>query len=479
MKRLWNRVLPSSLAGQLVGLILVAIVATQLFSLWLFTDERRLAMLELAGGRVVARTAALVELLDDTPVELHDQIRRAASSPLTYYWISDRPALSRSGSGATVQRIRRALIEEIGTQRQIRTQIGRNVELPRRSRHRNHISGARVSGANDSSARNRARPTRVIPLVVAMSVQLNSGRWLNMSASLNMQRGSLERVLVSVGLMAVATILIIVFTVRRLTRPLRNLAKAADQLGRGGEGSQVIEAGPREIRSAINAFNIMQERLTRYVQDRTSMLAAISHDLRTPITSLRIRAEFVDDEENRNRISATLDEMQRMVEATLAFARDEANREPQSRVDLGEFLDAIVTDYQDMGKPVRLDATPAQDGERTIVSFRPIAVKRALRNLIDNAVRYGNEAAIACSVDGDLVSITISDGGPGIPEERLEEVFEPFLRLEASRSEKTGGIGLGLAIARSNIHAHGGTLTLKNRQEGGLMAIVQLPRAAQ
>ena len=463
----WRRIslLPRSLAGQLIALILAAIVVSQLFALWLFTDERRLALLELAGGRVVARTAALVELLDDTPAELHNQIRRAASSPLTYYWMSDLPALAQSGSGPTVNRIRQALSEEIGSQREIRTQVGRNIAVPRHPRQR----------LRDDGRPKKRAGTRLVPIVVAMSVQLDNGRWLNMAASLNMQRSSLQRVLVSIGVMAIAITLIIVFTVRRLTKPLRNLAEAADQLGRGAEGLHVTEAGPQEIRSAIGAFNVMQERLTRYVQDRTSMLAAISHDLRTPITSLRIRAEFVDDEENRSRIIATLDEMQRMVEATLAFARDEAKREEQNRVDLGEFLDAIVTDYQDMGQPVRFATElPAAD-DRTIVSCRPIAMRRALRNLIDNAVRYGDEAVIGYAASGGSISITVSDDGPGIPEGQLDEVFEPFLRLEESRSETTGGIGLGLAIARSNIHAHGGTLRLENRKPNGLKALVTLP----
>ncbi|MCY6381170.1 ATP-binding protein [Hoeflea prorocentri] len=464
---IWQRITlwPRTLAGQLIGLILIALVVSQIFTLWLFTDERRVALIELAGGRVVARTAALVELLDDTPPQLHDQLRRAASSPLSHYWISNRPALEKSGENRTDQRIRRALTDEIGEDRDVRTQVGPNIEIPRY-----HRGKPRADRPEKKSA------TRRVPLVVAMSVQLESGRWLNMASSLNMQRSSLERVFASIGIMAIAVIVIVGFTVRRLTKPLRNLADAADQLGRGAEGLQVAEAGPHEVRSAIHAFNVMQERLTRYVQDRTKMLAAISHDLRTPITSLRIRAEFVEDEENRDRIIQTLDEMQRMVEATLAFARDEASGEQQSRVDLGEFLDAIVTDYQDMGQPVQFDGGLSENSGRIIVTCRPLAIKRALRNLIDNAVRYGGEAGIGLSDDERSVRITISDKGPGIPEDRLDEVFEPFLRLEDSRSEETGGIGLGLAIARSNIHAHGGTLKLTNREQGGLTATVVLPK---
>lgn len=460
---------PRSLGGQLIALILAAIIVSQLFTLWLFTDERRGALLEFAGGTVVSRTAALVELLNDTPPHLHEQIRTAASSPLLYYWISAGPALRESGSAPADQRIQQRLQREIGEDRIVRTEVGRNITVPRY-----HRQGA--PKRQKAKPQNNQLRTRNVPLIVAMSVQLDSGSWLNMAASLHFQRNSLIRIFVTVGIMAIAVIIIIAFTVRRLTRPLRGLAEAAERLGRGDDVEQLPAAGPPEVRSAIHAFNVMQERLTRFVQDRTAMLAAISHDLRTPITSLRIRAEFIEDDENRNRIISTLDEMQRMVEATLAFAKDEANREETSRVDLAEFLDAIVVDYQDMKQPVNLTAPAVGADGRTVFACRPIAMKRALRNLIDNAVRYGEEAAVGYQVGADAITITIGDTGPGIPEESLEDVFEPFLRLETSRSEETGGIGLGLAIARSNIHAHGGTLVLRNAPEGGLIATVTLPR---
>ncbi len=467
----WQRLslLPRSLAGQLIALILAALIVSQLFTLWLFTDERRAALLELAGGTVVSRTASLVELLDETPPQLHEQIRNAASSRLLYYWISARPAVEDTGSGPVDRRIRQALQRELGEERAIRTEVGRNIAVPRY--HRPHQARPRAAA---EAKKTKTPRTRNVPLIVAMSVELESGRWLNMAARVNFQRTSLFRSFVTVGIMGVAVIIIIVLTVRRLTRPLGGLASAAEQLGRGDDVATLAEAGPPEVRGAIRAFNVMQERLTRFIQDRTAMLAAISHDLRTPITSLRIRAEFIEDEENRNRVIQTLDEMQRMVEATLAFAKDEANREPTSRVDLGEFLDAVVVDYQDMNQPVTLASSSTAD--RVIFACRPIAMKRALRNLIDNAVRYGEKASVGYFADADTVTITVRDFGPGIPADKLDAVFEPFLRLEASRSEDTGGIGLGLAIARSSIHAHGGTLQLRNAPEGGLLATITLPR---
>ncbi len=461
--------MPRSLAGQLIALILAAIVISQTFTLWLFTDERRAALVELTGGTVVARTASLVELLNETSPDLHDDIRRAASSPLLYYWISFRPALDESGINPLDQRIRKRLIDQIGPQVDIRAEVGRNVVVPRY--HRGQVKHPAAGGKQKKKVQSK----RSVPLVVALSVQLDDGRWLNMAASMNLQRSSLLRIFITVGIMAIAIIIIIAFTVRRMTRPLQNLAVAAEQLGRGGKGENIEASGPPEVKSAIEAFNVMQERLTRFVQDRTRMLAAISHDLRTPITSLRIRAEFIEDDENRNRIIMTLDEMQRMVEATLAFARDEANREEPARVDLGELLDAIVADYEDMGQQVHLAQTAKERRTRTIITCRTISIKRALRNLIDNAVRYGKEAQIDFSAGDQGITITIADRGPGIPQDRIADMFEPFVRLDTSRSEETGGIGLGLAIARSNIHAHGGVLKLENRTQGGLIATVSLP----
>ncbi|MBW8639781.1 HAMP domain-containing protein [Hoeflea sp. WL0058] len=469
---------PPSLATQLISLTLAAIIISQAFALWLFTDERRLALMELAAGTVVSRTAALVELLDESPPQLHEQIRNAASSPLLYYWISEKPLLQHSGKERVNERILKSLQRLLGDGRQIRTDAGRDIEIPHYRPHRDRRED-REGGKDRVKPRERLdrppppRYSRNVPLVFAMSIQLDDGNWLNMAADLSMPRGSLFRTMLAAGLMAVGVILVIAFTVRRLTKPLRRLAEAADALGRGDDPQELKEAGPPEVRSAIYAFNVMRERLTRFITDRTAMLAAISHDLRTPITSLRIRAEFIDDEENRDKMIATLDEMQRMVEATLSFARDEAQREALGRVNLAEFLDAIVADYQDMGQPVSL-AIPDHVA-RTVVSCRPIAIRRALRNLIDNALRYGEEARVGFTPRTDGVEITVTDSGPGIPEERLNDIFEPFVRLETSRSEETGGIGLGLAIARSSVQAHGGALTLANNKGGGLTAKIMLP----
>jgi signal transduction histidine kinase len=258
--------------------------------------------------------------------------------------------------------------------------------------------------------------------------------------------------------------------IRRATGPMRQLAVAADRLGRGENFEPLPETGPRETRLANIAFNRMRERLERYIRDRTAMLAAIAHDLRTPITSLRLRAEFIEDEEAKAKILETLAEMQAMTDAVLAFARGDSESEPTRPTDVTALAESIVEDVSASGRDARFEESPA-----VTLTCRPLALKRGLGNLIDNATLYGDRARVKVEADAEEIRIVIDDDGPGIPAADLERVFEPFVRLENSRSRETGGAGLGLAIARSIFRAHGGDVTLRNRPEGGLRAVASLP----
>ena len=201
------------------------------------------------------------------------------------------------------------------------------------------------------------------------------------------------------------------------------------------------------------------------------MLAAVSHDLRTPITSLRLHAEFVEDDETRTKILAALDEMQRMTEEALAFIREDMQREETRNVDLHALLDSVAADLAELGHDIAV-----ADSGRILVACRASALRRALRNLLENAAAYGARATAWIEGDGEETRVVVEDEGPGIPEAELERVFEPFVRLEASRSRETGGSGLGLAIARGIVRGHGGDIVLANRAEGGLRATVALPR---
>ena len=304
----------------------------------------------------------------------------------------------------------------------------------------------------------------------SVALQLVDGTWLNFSfASVKtLPFSSWSQLLALAG--GIAAVMILgVGAVRLITRPIESLASAAEELGRGARPGDVPEAGLNEVRLAARAFNRMHHRIRRMIADRTQMIAAISHDLRTPITRLRLRAEFVEDPEEQQKMLADLDQMEAIIKSTLAFAREDADTEPTSPVDLR----ALLQDVAETHPPARLTAR-----EPCTLRARPVALRRCFNNLVENAVRYGGSAEIAMRDLADAVEVTVDDRGPGIPEDRLQDVFRPFVRLEESRNRDSGGAGLGLAIARSVVLAHGGTIILANRPEGGLRALVRLPKAA-
>ena len=262
--------------------------------------------------------------------------------------------------------------------------------------------------------------------------------------------------------------------VNKATRPLSVFAAAAERLGVDVNAEPLTESGPSEVRRAANAFNTMQTRIKRFIHDRTQMLAAISHDLRTPITRMRLRAEFVEDELERRKMLSDLDEMEAMIGATLTFARDDAANEQAESVDVAAIVAALCGDERAAGRDVTYSG-PDSVG----LIARPLALKRAINNFVDNAVKYGRVARVSLILGREELAIRIDDDGPGIPLRENERVFAPFIRLESSRSRETGGAGLGLTIARNAIRSMGGDVELINRPEGGLRVKVTLPVAQE
>lgn len=280
-----------------------------------------------------------------------------------------------------------------------------------------------------------------------------------------------SRFWVHMALTLAAVIAASLVAVRMVTRPMLRLAQAADAFGRDLDAPPLPETGPTETRRAAEAFNRMQLRLRRLIAERSRALAAVSHDLRTPLTRLRLRAELVDDETLRVQINADIDDMQAMVESTLDYLRGLRENEPLQSIDMEALLQSLVADEQALGRPMTLTGVAAAP-----YVGRLSALKRALGNLVDNAVKYGHEANLVID-DGDAeLRLIVEDRGPGIPAADLARVVEPYVRLEISRSRATGGVGLGLAIARDAARLHGGTLLLENRTAGGLRATLALPR---
>jgi signal transduction histidine kinase len=276
--------------------------------------------------------------------------------------------------------------------------------------------------------------------------------------------------LLELGFVAVLLAGVLYAMARTITRPLADLAAAAEAVGRGAR-APLRETGARELREATRAFNTMQERLHRYLDSRTRVLSAMSHDLRTPLTRLKLRTESLDDEVLRDRFNADLDEMQRMVTGALNLFRGMNHDEPLQAVDVNALVATLRGELAALGTNVEVRGTAGAP-----LLARPTALKRCLGNLLSNAAKYGANPAVEIE-DGpsDLV-IRVLDDGPGIPAEMLEQVFEPFFRLESSRNSDTGGVGLGLSIARDLAQAHGGSLTLRNRSPRGLEATLRLPK---
>jgi signal transduction histidine kinase len=311
--------------------------------------------------------------------------------------------------------------------------------------------------------------------VLVGSLRLSDGSWLNFGFPLPPLQPFWEtRIFLLILATTLIALAISVWAVRRASAPLSVFTSAADRLGLDMNAPPLTERGPREVRQAAHAFNDMQRRLQRFVRDRIQMLAAISHDLRTPITRLKLRAELIEDEEQQRKMLADLDEMEAMIAATLAFARDEFAQEPRAALDLAALLQTICDEAADAGVAASYDGP-----SRFAFNGRPTALKRAFTNLVENAVKYGGGARVALTAVGASVTVTVDDGGPGIAEAELDRVFDPFYRIESSRSRETGGVGLGLAVVRSVVRGHGGDITLANRPEGGLGATVVLPTGGE
>lgn len=267
------------------------------------------------------------------------------------------------------------------------------------------------------------------------------------------------------------------WAVRTATEPLNKLANAADALGSDGQGAPLPEAGPSEVARAATAFNRMQQRIQAHLQERMQILAAVSHDLQTPITRLRLRADLLDDTALRDKLHTDLAEMQSLVEEGIAYARSpQAVREPLQRVDLRALLQSIAFDYADAGLPVQWVATDADDAAAAIRHTRPQALRRVVCNLVDNALKFAGAAELSLDADAQGPwQLRVQDRGPGIPEEDLAHVLQPYVRLEDSRNRGSGGTGLGLAIASELAKALGGQLVLAAREGGGLDARLVLP----
>jgi signal transduction histidine kinase len=447
--------LPSSLLGQMLLLIGAALLVAQAVNFAFILNEQQKLSLARSEGPAIGRFTQAAAVLAATPPAGRRMLLAAhPTGHSTNYRLAPRSAIDRGRIGRNVEieaRLAAAL---------------REARVPVRAvRAASPLGVARMRGP-PGHRHHEARRS------LLLAAQLDDGHWLD--ARFDAPRA--DRWLIHRLLLATAMLFLLVFgaawwIARRLARPLRDLTRAAEGF-RGHAPADPVEArGPSDVRRAVEAFNAMNRRTLALLDEKDRMLGAIGHDLRTPLASLRIRAENMGPEDERERLVATVEEMAATLEDILTLARTGRAREPVRAVDVSALADAVVEEFRELGREAGFVPSP-----RAVLAVQPNLLRRALRNLVDNAILYGGGAAVSVEGREAGVEIRVEDEGPGIPPERLEEVLDPFRRLEISRNRESGGAGLGLAIAEAVAHAHGGRLELSNRAEGGLRASMMLPK---
>lgn len=302
-------------------------------------------------------------------------------------------------------------------------------------------------------------------------IQLQDDSWLQFTHTRKPHDGTwVLRLIIGVGVFGGGITLLAIWTTRKIIQPLEQFTAASQRFGINVEAPALPEAGPTEIKNAAQTFNQMQRRIRTFVQERMEMIAAISHDLKTPLTRLRLRTEFISDPSQRQKALADLDEMQLILNSTLSFAREDTNKEARTDVDIAALLQSLCNDLSDAGEQIQY-----QGPDHLTYHCAPVSLRRALSNLINNAIQYGGQADIELSQTAAAVRISIGDRGPGIADDQKEQVFSPFYRVEKSRNRETGGTGLGLTVARTVVRQHGGDVELQSRPGGGLLVLVSLP----
>ncbi len=474
------RLLPRSLFGRLVLVLLGGLTAAQLVTAYINVSERDQLLYTAGGMQLAQRIADISKLLDSLPAAERRPIVAVFNAPPLSISLDRAPLPRPQATSETDMQL--VMFTTV-----LRYALGEGMQA----------SVTRPPGAPEANPMGIRPGPAGIPMMPMMQhpggepdmravmqgtgpggvffvaqIALHDGTLVTFDSYLSPQEAAMPLRLAATLLVLLGSVIALsLIAVRWVTRPLSALATAAEKLGEDINRAPLPAGGPAEVRRAAKAFNTMQQRLSRFIADRTRMLTAMSHDLKTPLTRLRLRSEMLEDETLRAKFAKDVEEMESMVAQTLDFMRDARTDEPVQPVDVMALLESLQTDYQDTGHTVEIAGGAARP-----LPGRPQALRRCLTNLLDNAIRYGRRARIEVQDGQAQITIRVLDEGPGIPQEELERAFEPFFRGEASRSRETGGTGLGLGIARNIARAHSGELILRNRSAGGLEAELSLPR---
>lgn len=465
------RLIPKSLYGRTAILLLAGLILAQSLSAFILLRDRGRILFESVQGQLIERTTGIIRLFNTLPMAERNRLLPLLSGPEFRLALTDIP-LEPEPMDEDLRQIAQTLQDQLA-RRLDQTAVLR-VSLAGTMMNTPHIPRyhtTMMEAGMQEHWRGMHGPHAMVGYF-RIQVQLQDGSWIRFERGLSEQLFDWPfRLLAALGVLLISVLILSLLGVRMIVRPLTTLKDAAESLGKDIHQPPLRVSGPTEVMMTAKAFNTMQQRLKNYIDDRSRILAAISHDLKTPLTRIRLRADLLDEEELRSRTQRDIDEMEAMVNSTLDFMRGTETNEPSCLLDLSALLESILDDATEAGQQIALESTQIPP-----IHARPLALKRCIVNLVNNAIRYGDRAEIRVTNTEEELVISICDHGPGVPEEILPKLFEPFYRLESSRARQTGGTGLGLGIARNIARAHGGDLILRNRSKGGLCAEISIPR---
>ncbi|HEX7872481.1 MAG TPA: ATP-binding protein [Sphingobium sp.] len=442
MRHIVARLRPRTLASQLVAVAALLLLITQLISFALLVQENRRQWVTMTAAPAALR---IIDMLENGETQRPEQNLGPGRARIEY---SDRAPPAHGFPAEAVAARAREMFESAGIKpRRIVAYIDNApMAAPRKARTADRRE-------NDAKPRGRLR----------LGVEMADRRWIIATSRVRDGGAPIARLVIGQTLLIYAAVLLpLLWIARRLSAPLGALTTAARNYAPHAPHVPLEERGPADVRELTHAFNDVQTRIGAMLAEKDHMLGAIGHDLRTPLASLRVRVESVEDAEEREQMAATIEDMNQMLDDILALARASSDRQPAQRVDLTALAEAVTEDFEAMGHDSRFE-----ESERAVVHVHAPAIKRAVRNLVDNAIKYGHAARVSVRTDGNHALLRVEDDGPGIAAERIPEMLEPFTRIEQSRNRETGGSGLGLALVRAVMRAEGGELSLYNRSDGG------------
>ena len=469
-----RRLLPQTLPGWVLLVVIAGLLAGQVATLYIVALDRASSSDVINYYRLNERAFAAVQLMQHMQPDERRQVASGMSNSKYALAVADRPAVASSIAQddelAELEDILVGRLSRFGiTQARVRRDPASMTDRAERARAAPDTDIGEVESDLLEFAAGFARSDKL-----TASIQFADGQWLNFTEPLIPPEPVLSVASVPLYVMAAGLIAALAaWSLRRLTAPYRTMERAVRRIGEDLKSPPLTEAGSREIRAAVHAVNAMQARLRAYVEDREHLAAALAHDLRTPLTRMRLRVELMRSSGLRAALAADIADIEAIASSVIDLATFEVAEERSERIDLPSLVEAVADGYPE----ATLDEAGLNARELICVA-RPVALKRCIDNLVRNAVTYGRHARLSLGRAQDFALLSIRDDGPGIPPDRLEAVFSPFVRQETSRSRETGGLGLGLTIARNIARAAGGDIVLSNHPDGGLLTELRLPLAS-